>query len=87
MDEKDRSEIRRVERIGHERVGSIGKNSGVADIDAGLPTKLRSETDRMKQRPGVAFIDEIGVVEGIGAVGGVVVGRAVECGIGGVYRA
>ena len=56
----------------------FGKHSGVADVDAGLPAELCSESDRVEERPGKGLVDEIGLVEDVVAVGLVVVGRAVE---------
>jgi len=84
--EIDGPEIRRLKRIVRLGVGAVGEYSGVADIDAGLPAEFRSEADRVKQRPRIDFIDEVGVVEGILAVRHVIVGGAIERGIGRIDR-
>src|SRR5262249_22869958 len=79
---KKSAEIRRRKRIVRLRVGSIGKYPGVAHVDAGLPAELRSEADRVEHRPGEAFVDEVGIVERVLAIGHVIVGGAIEQGIG-----
>ena len=86
MDEGDRSEIGRIKRIGYDRIGSVRKDPGVADIDAGLPAEFGSERNRMKHRPGGSFVDEVGLVEDIVAVGRMVISREIERGVGGIYR-
>src|SRR6516165_4651357 len=89
MNEGDGPEISRRERICDERIaavriGGARKNTGVTDIDAALPAKLRAEADRVEQRPGEGLVGEVGLVEDVVAIGLVLVGRKVECGLGGI---
>ena len=76
--EIDRPEIGRGKGAVDLGAGAVRKQPGIADVDASLPPELCSETDRVEQRPGKGLVDEIGVVEGVVAIGLVVVGRAVE---------
>src|SRR5436190_11460739 len=85
MEGVDWSQIRRRERAVCLRDRSVREQPGVASIDAGLPAQLRSEADRVEDRPGVSFVEKIGIVEGIGAVGRVVVCGSVEGSVGRVY--
>src|SRR5262249_47654728 len=74
VEEVDRPEISRSKGAVDLGVGAVRKYSGVADVDAGLPSELRAEADGMEERPGVDFIDPVGVVERVGAVGRVLIG-------------
>ena len=65
----------------------LGNIPVLRTIDAGLPAKLRSEADRVKQRPREAFVDEVGIVEDVLAIRHVIVGGAIERGIGRIDRA
>ena len=87
MDEGNGPEIGRRERIGDDRIGAVRKNSGVADIDAGLLAELGAECDGMKRRAGRGLVDEIGLVEDVVAVGVMLVGAEIDRGIGGIDRA
>src|SRR5262249_13020940 len=86
VQEIDGPEIGRRKRIVRLRVGSIGKYSSVADIDAGLSAEFGAEADRVKYGPSEAFVDEVGIVEGVLEIGHVIVGGAIEQGIGRIDR-
>ena len=86
VQEIDGPKIGRRKRIVRLRVGSVGKYSGVAHVDAGLPAEFRSEGDRVKHRPCEALVEEVGIVEGVLAIGHVIVGGAIEQGIGRIDR-
>ena len=76
MDEDHGSEVGRRKRVGDYRIGwatARGQKSGVADIDAGLPAEFGAEANGMKRRTGVGLVDKIGLVEGVIAVGPVLV--------------
>ena len=86
MDEGDRSEIGRIKRIGYRRIGPVRKDAGVADVNPGLPAKLHSERNRVEHRTGESFVDEVGLVEKIVAVGRMVISREIERGVGRIHR-
>jgi hypothetical protein len=86
MDEGDRSEISGIKWVGYRRICPVRKNPCVADINAGLPAEFGSERNRVKCRPGGYFVDEVGLIEDIIAVGRVVISREIKCGVGGIYR-
>src|SRR5258708_4839906 len=87
MDEVDRPEIGRTERTVGQRNVAVRKDPGVAKVDAGLMAELGAEPERVEQRPGGSFVDEVGLVEDVLPVGLVVVGRQIEVSGRGIYRA
>ncbi len=87
MDEIDRTEIGRVERIVDLGRGAVRKKPAVAKVDARLPTELRPESDRMEDGTGEGFVDPVGIIKEVISVRGVLVSRAVECSVHGIHRA
>jgi hypothetical protein len=84
MDEVDRAEERRVERIAKRRVpAGRGKNAGVAQIEADLGVELGAERDGVADRTGRRLVDEVALVERAIAIGDVVIGVVVEGAVGG----
>jgi len=64
MDEIDRSEIGRRERVHDDGVGPRAReDSGVAEINAALAAEFGAEADSVERRAGVGLVDEIGLVE------------------------
>ncbi len=86
MDESDRTGISRVERISGQRSVAVREQPGVAHIDTGLPVEFRPEPDGVEQRPGEGLVGEVGLVDQVVAIGGVLVRGAIERGVGGVHR-
>src|SRR4030095_14012241 len=88
MNEVDGPEIGRIERIPYSGVlAGIRKYAGSPKRNSGLPAEFRPKRNGMEHWAGGAFVDEIGLVEEVVAIGRVVVGRAIECGIGKIHRA
>src|SRR5262245_1129611 len=87
VNEVDLSEIGRRKCAVDRGGGPVRKHPGSAERNASLRAELRSEADRIKNRPRKHLVDEVGVVEDVVAVGRVVIGGAVEGEINGVDRA
>ncbi|MEI9924709.1 MAG: hypothetical protein WDN50_15315 [Bradyrhizobium sp.] len=83
VNEIDRPEIGRRERVRRDGVGAVREDAGVAVVDTGLTAKLRAEANGMQRRPGIGLVDEIGLVEGVVAIGPVLIGAEIDAGIGG----
>ena len=84
VDEVDRPEIGRRERVLHDGVGAVREDAGVADVDAGLAAELGAEAHGVRDRTGPALVDEVGLVEDVVAVGGVLIGAEIDRGVGGL---
>ncbi len=79
MDEVDRAVERRIERIARRRgLAGAGKDAGVAQVQSDLGPELGPERDRVPHRAGHRLVDEVGLVEGVLAIGDVVIGAVGE---------